>query len=383
MSEKKGPLFSFTKMNKYYLLPFITPVFCFIGNLIETLILEEDDKKLNLFFFAIINSIGDILAGFIYFIQLCQNKNKNLNLKRGNNKEKIKCKVFYYIILMSFLISPMYICYDLNLDLFLFLPFSFDLIFSIVFSIFLLKINIYKHQILSIIISFIGFILILFSNTNITFKNFYIHIIISLLNSTFISILKYSTTIYFISPFLCSFYYGIISLIIYIIGNIVYDLYISKEYTFLQNIYAFNDKIFIIYFSLIIITSFLIKILTLLEVNYFSPILYFISKTISPMLFSFYNELIVKANKQSIYIYILIIIGFLFEIISILLYNEIIIINAYGLNKNTVKYIKEREIEENISLLYDDEIKDKKNRNSNAYLEISNYMVNLEQRTTF
>ena len=101
------------------------------------------------------------------------------------------------------------------------------------------------------------------------------------------------------------------------------------------------------------------------------------------MLYSLYFKLYLKEFGQSIYIYIFIIIGFLFEIISILLYNEIIIINCYGLNKNTVKYIKEREIEEKIDVLYDHENIDKNdddNSNDN-YLEIANYKAYLDSRS--
>ena len=188
---------------------------------------------------------------------------------------------------MSFLVCSFTLCYNLKKELYLFLPFSINLIMSIVFSKFLLKIIIYKHQILSIIISIIGFIFILFLNIPDTLEKFYIAIIISLLYCAFISLLKYSTTIYFISPFLCSFSYGLISFIIYNIGIIIYTLYKFKDFSFMQNIYAFHGKMFIIYFSLLIIMISVLQALTLLEVYYFSPILYFISESISPMIIYF------------------------------------------------------------------------------------------------
>jgi len=377
MSEKKGSLFSFTKMNKYYLIPFITPLICFAIRCLMDLIIEENNQ-MNLLYFPIINSIADIIAGLIYFIQLYQNQSKDSNSKRDIKKDKNKCKITCIIIFMSFLVCPFYICFILYKELLLFLPFSLDIILSIFFSIFLLKINIYKHQILSIIISFIGFIFLLFSNIQITFEKFYMLIIISLLNCTYISVLKYSTTIYFISPFLCSFLYGLISFIIYNIGSIIYTLYKFKDFSFMQDIYAFHGKMFTIYFSLLIIVFPILKALTLLEIYYFSPILYFISETISPMLYSFYIKILSK-NGQSNYIYIFIIIGFLFEIISIFLYNEIIIINACGLNENTVKYIKEREKEEKIGTLYDND-NDNENidKNNDNYFEIENYKTYLD-----
>jgi len=179
MSEKKRALFSFTKINKYYLIPFITPLFCFTCNFLVELMIKESNG-LNFLYIPIISSIGDIIAGLIYFIQLYKNKNKNLDSNEVKEKEKNKYKIICIIIFMSFLVCSFTLCYNLKKELYLFLPFSINLIMSIVFSKFLLKIIIYKHQILSIIISIIGFIFILFLNIPDTYKKFYIAIIISL-----------------------------------------------------------------------------------------------------------------------------------------------------------------------------------------------------------
>jgi len=379
MKEKKRALFSFTKMNKYYLIPFITPIISFICNLLGTLIANEDtDKKPNFLFFPISDSIGDTIAGSIYFIQLYKNKHNSAKEKKI---KKNKRKIFCLIIVMTFIICPMYICFYIDDDIYLLLPFSLSLIIAILFSIFLLKVNIYSHQILSIIISLIGFIFLLISNVKIPFNKFYIYIILSLLNPSYISILKYSSTIYFISPFLCSFLYGMISLIIFIIGTIICALYKLKGFSFIEITDSFGGKMFIPYYLLTLITNSIVTALTLLEVYYFSPILYFLSESINPMLFYF-----LKLEKgQSFYIYIFIIIGFLFEIISILLYNEIIIINACDLNINTVKYIKKREKEDIISALYDNDDEDNgenKNKRKNNNVEISQYIFNLDESST-
>jgi hypothetical protein len=382
MNEKKKTFFSFTKMNKYYIIPFITPLFCFTCNFLYKS-LRNESNELDLFFFQILYSISDIIAGLIYFTHLSEIKNGNLNSKIIKSKKKNKSKIFCIIIFMALLICSKCFFDNQNKELFLFLPFSLNLILSIIFSKFLLKINLYNHQILSIIISFIGFFLILFSNLQITLEKFYIYIIISLLNATFISTLKYSTTIYFISPFLCSFLYGIISFIMCVIGNIIYDLYNFNKFSLKQKFDVFHGKMFIIYFLLIIFVSIILKVLILLEVYYFSPILYFISESISRMLYLFYSKLYLETKEKKIFIYIFIIIGSLFEIISILLYNEIIIINYFGLNKNTVKCIKEREIEEKTDVLYNFEEEDKDDlNNSNLYFEISNYKFNLDSRTS-
>ena len=81
MSEKKTTLFSFTKMNKYYLIPFITPIFCFTCNFLLEL-MKAENNELHFPFFPILYSICDIIVGLIYFIYLSQNKNESLISKR-------------------------------------------------------------------------------------------------------------------------------------------------------------------------------------------------------------------------------------------------------------------------------------------------------------
>jgi len=170
--------------------------------------------------------------------------------------------------------------------------------------------------------------------------------------------------------------------LIYIIGAILCALYKLKGFSFIEIIDSFGGKMFIPYYLLTIIANSIVAALTLLEVYYFSPILYFLSESINPMLYYFLK----LEKRQSFYIYIFIIIGFLFEIISILLYNEIIIINACDLNINTVKYIKKREKEDTIGALYDDDDEDSnenKDKMDDNNLEISRYIFNLDESSTF
>ena len=132
MNEKKS-LFSFTKMNKYYLLPFITPIAGFICNLFASLLSKEIENP-NFFFFPILNCLSDLLAGLIYFVQLYKNKNNSkIDKKIEKKKEKNKCKIICLIIFMAFLTCPMYICYNLDTKDYFLLPFSLDLFFQYYF----------------------------------------------------------------------------------------------------------------------------------------------------------------------------------------------------------------------------------------------------------
>ena len=89
----KEKLFSFQKLNKYFLLPFFVPIVCFSTKLFsETM--KTDDDKINLkevtednthtfvFLYQIIQCIGFILGGLFYFIEMQYSKTK----KPGNNE---------------------------------------------------------------------------------------------------------------------------------------------------------------------------------------------------------------------------------------------------------------------------------------------------------
>ena len=127
-----------------------------------------------------------------------------------------------------------------------------------------------------------------------------------------------------------------------------------------------------------IIFCILYKGLNLSIISHFSPILFFITEIISPIIFS----LIFEVSENSFIYRVLYIIGFSLEIISILIYNEIIIVNKCDLNKNTAKYIKEREIEEQIDLINGIENEEKNNKDRDNYCEIGNYSFKLIDETS-
>ena len=89
--EKKEPLFSFTKLNKYYIFPFLSPVCCFLNNTFLTLILENDDKQLDKgFLFSLHANLTYLIGGLLYFISWIRTKTKksidNID-KRASSKK--------------------------------------------------------------------------------------------------------------------------------------------------------------------------------------------------------------------------------------------------------------------------------------------------------
>ena len=96
------------------------------------------------------------------------------------------------------------------------------------FSKFILKENLYKHQYLSLMISIIAWIIL---NIPICLKvkkedilaNF-INLIHALIYSIFLVLIKYVNNKFFISPLQSSLIFGIISIILSLIGFIIYSL---------------------------------------------------------------------------------------------------------------------------------------------------------------
>ena len=77
--KKKEGIISFSKLNKYYLLPFICPIFCMLGTVIRKKIEpnENDNKKIVIFITSVIVSLSDILGGLLSFIPSLREKTKN------------------------------------------------------------------------------------------------------------------------------------------------------------------------------------------------------------------------------------------------------------------------------------------------------------------
>ena len=78
MSEEKFHLISFGKMNKYYIFPFITPVFSMMRSSIIFIIKKENkDLELSLFF-LILSSLAYTGCGIILFLLSFCSKHKKI-----------------------------------------------------------------------------------------------------------------------------------------------------------------------------------------------------------------------------------------------------------------------------------------------------------------
>lgn len=371
--NKKECIFSFAKINKYYLFPFLAPLFCMISNHFLHLINIQNNPNNNNqeFILIIFTNLAFIIGGLSYFISFIRNKTeqiknnaiiskerKTLNLIYNEGYKTNKKKIFGILFLMSILLSIYIICNCYSYGKIVFEKRLYYLFFISIFSRCILKNQIFRHQILSLTLAFIGLIILflpviqMIKIEDISLNIF--NIFSAAFYSLFLVLVKYLTHKYFLSPYLCLLLVGCFSLILTLIGFIIYSLIKNNDFTYvIPKFDSSQNKIgvnYYIYAALSLFFSSLLQIFSFLVIYYFSPILLVVTDIISPMLTW------VVETIQDPHIYYIIIfnsIGYFFELIAAFIYNEIIICNFCGLNEFTKKCIEERQNRESNALRMD------------------------------
>ena len=232
------------------------------------------------------------------------------------------------------------------------------LIFMPIFSKFILKNELFKHQILSLFIFLVGLFLLLipyFSNekkTEIIFN--IINVIISASDSFIFVMVKQLTHKYFLSPYLCLLFIGFFSLIILLVGFITFYLITDKNLNNFIGIFEGENLTSVIYLILFFFFGLVLNVLSFLVIFYFSPTLLIVTDIIYPI-FTWIISLFKKDKENKAFDIILNSIGYFLVLLSSLIYNEIIIFNFFGLNRNTKKYLEIRQREELSSIINNDE----------------------------
>ena len=364
-TNKDKHLFSFGKINKYYFLPFFAPIICFMSNVFINE--AKEGTQNNELFFIIIGEFTYVLSGLLYFISSIRTKTEKSKDNSENKQSKNEIMLIYnnpnpsennkLKILGIFLFSSIFVSlsfvranYLSSEDNLIERRYYYLIILSI-FSKYLLKERILKHHKLSMFLVLISFILYFFGLFPKMEKDIFINIVnfvISIGYCLFLIFIKILIENYYISPFKCLLNIGLLSMIISFLGFTIYYL-ITNNLSKLNNNFNFSGKEFSFYIFIILflILGSCLQIFTFLIVFYFSPILLTITDSISPM--SFYIYLLIRKKNpfnDEVYMIILKISGFLLYIIASIIYNEIIICNFCGLNKNTKKCLQERQNEE-------------------------------------
>ena len=334
-------------------------------------LISKYNLSFNEYIFVIYFAISNLLSGFLILyikksikIESDYKETKNsLIYKNPINKKN----AFYYVklIIISLLELLYFSCYFIffsivhssyeevsfktERDIMILL----DIIIRYIFSIYLIKLTIFKHHKWSIYAIIIGFFLIVpmdivifFNNENI--NGFYSLLYVGVLSIKAIlfplehTLIKKFYSDYYILPEYLLFSIGIIETIILIILSPI--LYFT----------VFKAKLF--YQTWNIITSFVYILISFLKQTIIMKIIYIFSSQsvsfliISTSIASSINDIIdfiTKENKgkNKIYDYL----GFFFELFALIIiffatmvYDEIIIVNKCGLNLNVKKGIQNR-----------------------------------------
>ena len=377
---KKAPLITFAKLNKYYTILFICPIFSMLVNYFLSKIVKANVIKQSSFFSILLEELTYIFAGLFYFISYFKGKSnrpkkfdKNFcdetSIKYIYNSPLVnncsKKVIIFCVILSCLLISDKLIC--IYTDKYkLFYSRFYYLLFIPLFSKLILKENLYKHQYLSLLISIIGMVIIdipicLKITKDDLLANF-INLIDGAVFPLFIVLIKFIYNKYYVMPLKTSLVLGLISLSATLIGFIIYSLIKYHDLTFF-NAFDFSNidnKLTIsIYLILVFLFSIIFQLLALLILFYFSPILLLVSEVISPFLL--WIVMTIENNNKTKLELAIYPIGYIIVLFSSLIYNEIVIFNFCGLSQNTKKFVDQRmikEISEMNKLMNNDDLQD-------------------------
>ena len=365
LEASNSPIITFAKINKYFLIPFLCPVFCMLGNYFILLMQETNVIKKPEFFMPIYVQLSYVFAGLLYFITYFQQKvdggkDEIIYRERATtsikyiyndvNKKNILIE-WILIVILGFLVALFELLSVFVGDRHVFEQRLYFLFFIPLFSKFILKDTIFKHQYLSLIIALIGITFLIIPvclkiQTEDTVANI-LNLIAGIGYSLFLVLIKYVTHVYYVSPFKLSFYFGLIAIGFIFFGYMIYSLLEYHDLSYFKDVLDFSevDNKFPISMYLISTQVFAtaLQAFTLLVIYYFSPILLMVTDIISPMLL--WLALTIR-DGQDLPAVALYPIGYVIVLFGSLIYNEIIIFNFCGLSKDTKKFVEQRLNEE-------------------------------------
>ena len=379
-SDKKCfHLFSFQRLNKYFLMPFFIPIICFSTKFFSETIktdngnkdikdVSEENKYTFIFLYQIIQSICLVFGGLLYFasvyVSKTQRDSKITDLESSPTNamkklftktivnEKKDIKKILIIILMPFF----FIAYNIGIAFGVGYPQLekrvYFLFFITLMNIFIFKKQIYRHQKLSLLITIIGIIPIYLSFGLFLDKKLYSFIydiflfIGSFCYSVYLILIKYLTLEKRMSVFLLLLYQGVFCIFYTIIIFIGLSLDKNNNLTYISNVFNCTDSNFIcishLYVNIIcyFILNTILQTLIFLVVYIFSPELFAISDIWSP-LFTLI-ALYIKIKEDNWIKIFLTVLGYLIIAVGAFIYNELIVCNFCKLNENTWKAIDEK-----------------------------------------
>ena len=312
-------------------------------------------------------NIGELLSGFLvlytklkmHFLKKKEIKPKNSkkDLKLIYNDLSLKNNVVILIFLVSILdfVGRNYICFFIlfyhGLGLqsrYIKWLISADILARILFSRIILKFKLYKHHKISVIICSIGFLImaiislqsiIVGNKEHFNVLKNWIYLILAIISKFFYSledtISKILLTNKFILPHYLMFYRSITGLLFYLI--IITILFLTSITNFSNFRDLFENNNLVLYILLIffkIISAFFKNFSIFKIIDIFTPIHVGFVNVVS-CLFEIIKLITSESEVESLIFWIFYIICLIVVIFGTLIFTEIIIINAFGLNDYT------------------------------------------------
>lgn len=354
--KEKDCLFSITKMNKYYLFPFLVPIVCYSTKFFSEVMkfgnenpeavkkngVKEEVEHSFVFLYTMINGVSHTMGGLLYFISILRTKSEKIKSKNDTNDDDYKIikerrstgiknntydsidlyqKIDKYkklkvggivftmsFILTSYIIIKGYAAGHQQLEKRLYFLFFFTL-----FKVFIFKKEIYIHQKLSLGIAGFGMI-ILFSIYFIFLKydsyNYIYDILLfvgSFFYSLYLMLIKILTVNNGMSPFLVLLFIGIFCTFSTLFGFVIFSLVNNGDLTYVSNLFHCSKDNYICFevfygkITCYFLINSVLQVLVLLVIYYFSPEVFAISDIISP-LFSFIEKCVLKKEDDPIVI---------------------------------------------------------------------------------
>lgn len=358
---KQKKYFSFAKINKYFIFPFISPIFIFI----RELLLEYSKGKTSgirkilqyEFNDGLMHSSCILFYIFIYFrTKTEKTKEENDYYKKiANNNvysKKIrenKFKIFFIILTIAigynnYISSKMLLKGKTIFEIRI-----YHVIFNTIFCKIILGYEIYRHQLLSLILILIGWVFISIPVfIKLTTDDIYYNVLFffgAIFYPLYLVLLKYIIENYYISIYLDMFFIGVILLILSTVLTIINSTFVYSDFSDLINIFdsAYNKiLLFFAFFS-----GTIVKFIFCIIIENFSPNIFVLTNVISSIITWIYNVGFKKKPDTTSNI-ICLSIGYFIILISCFIYNEIIILNFFNLNENTNFNIKERNVNDRL-----------------------------------
>ena len=174
--KQKKPLITCAKLNKYFLIPFLAPVFCMLANYFFDRIRKIKFVRNEEFIFTSYILLSYFVAGCFYFIskfrQKVEGAKENIIYRESTistikyiYNERVKTNILKQAILIIFLaflivLAELFSLFAHKPKIHLLQERFYYLLFIPIFSKFILKDNIFKHHYFSLLLAMVGFSLL-------------------------------------------------------------------------------------------------------------------------------------------------------------------------------------------------------------------------------